>query len=213
MALVATLWLTSAVAQADSDRPEEWPITLELNTSYLGFYPRAFHPGVAVGTEIALVQEGAYSLLQSVRLGLVHHPELMSGGYLDTQRVNRGTFDAGPYAELGIGVGYQLTGTPATTYASNEEGFAPGGNDPRSMARVMISLAIGFDFREVTVRGLRVYLRWDEILLTPFAPGNTRPLFVSAQISLGVAVPLSPDAWAAEAERRAASDASDAEDN
>ncbi len=188
-------FLHARTAHADEPRRDAWPITVALTSETLGYYPNAFHPGAEAGTELRYLRDGVYELVQTAHLGLVHHPEVMSGGHIGTALINRAVLPFGPYGEIGVGLGYQLTGTPGVTWApatDRREGFVAGGNEPRSMLRVELSLAVGFDFDAVHAPGLRVFLRYTETLLTPFAPGLSLPLFVTSQLALGVSIPLAP---------------------
>ncbi|MCB9595600.1 MAG: hypothetical protein H6719_22960 [Sandaracinaceae bacterium] len=181
-----------ATSRAQSATDPAHPVSLAVMSETLGYTPNAVHPGVEVGYEVRYVREGAYEMAQAVHLGWLHHPRIMTGAYLDTSLVQRAVFSFGLYGELGLGVGAQVTGTPVTTYAANDAGDAlvARADDPRAMVRLTAAAAIGFDLREAGAPGVRLFVRYAETVLAPFAPGNSLPLFVAAQVAVGLTVPM-----------------------
>lgn len=148
------------------------------------FYSQ-FHPGVTVSTGFNWMDKPKYSLSQSFKLGYFSHRYVQHSFVLYSEfgyRYKTGRW--GLTAALGAGYLHMIPG---------EQQFRLNDNGDWDKVRVksrpqaMISLSLGVDYR-ITESGIRTFMRYQNMLQTPFVPGYV-PLLPYNVLHLGVTIP------------------------
>jgi len=189
--LVAAAPADAGEGQLERHAPAQaWPIAVAVQLGSLGFYPQDVNPSVTAGTEYSLRRGSIYELALAGSLGSVLFRANMVGGLAELAGVNRWRTRIGLYVEAVVGMAYQLTVFPGTTYVARGGAFVAGGNDPTSMLRARVSAGVGFDFGSLGWRAVRISAQYSAFILAPYAPGNGIPVIPGAQVVVGLAVPL-----------------------
>ncbi len=168
---------------------QRWPIKVAAGADSLGFYPQAAHPVGMVGTELTHVVRRRFALVQPIELGYLVHRRFSHGPSLDTGLGVRWTFAFGLDVGARLGVGVQHALLPRS-YVSDGEGYRRARDPGRTSARVGLGATLGYDFTRRTRLRLRLFARYQQILLAPFAAKNALPVMGRAQVLFGFAVPL-----------------------
>ena len=96
----------------------------------------------------------------------------------------------GLYAGGGLGVGVQHTMFTEPVYRAQADGYVMAGDRGRTRARGLVDVTVGFDLSLRTRARLRVFAKYRQVILVPFAARNDLPVMGRAQVLLGLAVPL-----------------------
>lgn len=169
---------------------QQWPLLVGAGVDSIGFYPQATHPVGLLGTELTHLARPRFALLQPIELSYHYHRYVAHGPALDTGLEARWNSRIGLYVGGSLGLGVQHVFVPDRTYESTGTEFAPGGNRGHTSARVPLSVNVGYDFGAKTRSSLRVFARYQQLLLVPWAPGNELPIMGRARVLVGIAIPL-----------------------
>lgn len=188
--------LLAALTVADPpDRPprrlpaQTWPVVVSGGIQALGWKPTPPSPGGSIGTEARLVARRPYGLHLGLALGGFHQIGLVRAGYLDATLGQRLTARLGLYGDLDVVVGGQLWALGATTYRRGDDGRLRASRSPvLPNARLGLAVALGFDFGKRTRAPIRVFARYQQLLVTPFMPGNGVLAMGIASLTTGIAV-------------------------
>ena len=191
VALVASLLVAGAPESSpDWVARQRWPIVLGGGIDALGFHPGRPHPVFIVGTELRHVARKRFVLAQPIELGYLYHRHFDHGPHLDTLVEARGIAAFGLYAGGGLGLGVQHTMVPGRVYRSDGDGYVAGWDRGRTRLRGVVDVTMGFDFSMQTRIPLRLFARYQQVVLVPFARRNGLPVMGRAQIVFGLALAL-----------------------
>jgi hypothetical protein len=150
------------------------------------FYSQ-FHPGITLSTGFNWKDKPRHSLSQSFKASYFSHRYVQRSIALYSEFGYR--YKAGRWgftAALGAGYLHMIPG---------EEQFRMNDNGDwekiklKSRPQALISLSLGIDYR-ITESGIRSFMRYQNMLQTPFVPGYV-PLLPYNVLHLGVTIPTS----------------------
>lgn len=188
--------LLLSLSASPTDRPsfaarQPWPIVATAGGRAMGFDPLPASPHGALGTELHLVARRSFALALAADAGFFSQPSFARGGSLDATLLPRYTAPFGLTADLGLVVGGQVSRTPGPTYrVTPGEGLQPARAPALPAARFGLAASLGYDFGATTRIPLRVFIRYRQLLQTPFMPGNDVPMMGIADLGGGVAFAL-----------------------
>lgn len=151
------------------------------------FYSQ-FHPGLTLSTGFNWKEKTRYNLMQSFKLGYFSHRYVQRSFVLYSEFGYRYKAGARWGFSIAAGAGY-LHMIPATEqFRINENGDWEK-IKLKSRPQALISLSLGIDYK-VSESGIRTFIRYQNMLQTPFVPGYV-PLLPYNVLHLGVTVPIS----------------------
>jgi hypothetical protein len=150
------------------------------------FYSQ-FHPGITLSTGFNWKEKTKYSLSQSFKLGYFSHRYVQRSIVLYSEfgyryKTGRWGFTAA------IGGGYLHMIPAAEQFKQNDNGDWEKVK-LKSRPQAMISLSLGIDYK-ITESGIRSFIRYQNMLQTPFVPGYV-PLLPYNVLHVGVTIPMS----------------------
>lgn len=163
-------------------------VTAKPITGFPRLFYSQFHPGVTVSTGFNWKEQPKYNLMQTFKAGYFSHRFVQRSVVLYSEFGYR--YKAGDKLGLSIalGGGY-LHMIPATTqFRKNDEGEWEK-IKLKSRPQALISLSLGVDYR-VTKSGIRTFIRYQNMLQTPFVPGYV-PLLPYNVLHTGMTIPVS----------------------
>lgn len=188
--------LTLALALQSSDTSQEdtwagrqpWPVIATAGARALGFAPLPASPRGALGTELLFVQRRIFSLHLGAELGAFAQPAFARGLALDATLLPRLTAPFGLYGDLGLSLGGQASRVPGVVYRAKDGERLRASKAPVTVAaRVGLAASLGYDFGATTRVPVRLFVRYRQLLQTPFMPGNDLPAMGVAELSGGLA--------------------------
>jgi len=150
------------------------------------FYSQ-WHPGITVSTGFDWKTKEKSSLNQSFKLGYMHHRYVQNSILLYTEIGKRFKPNDKLGLSIAIGGGY-LHMIPG------DEQFRKNNNGDwqkiklKARPQVMLSLSLGVDYK-ITTSGIRAFIRYQNMLQTPFVPGYV-PLLPYNVLHVGASFPI-----------------------
>lgn len=162
-------------------------VTAKPVTGFPKLFYTNFHPGITVSTGFNWKEKPKYNLMQTFKAGYFNHRYIQNSIVLYSEFGYR--YKAGSKIGLSaaVGGGY-LHMIPATQQFVLVDGEWEK-KKLKSRAQAMISLSLGVDYK-ITESGIRTFIRYQNMLQTPFVPGYV-PLLPYNVLHLGVTVPVS----------------------
>ncbi|MES2616239.1 MAG: hypothetical protein V4613_00055 [Bacteroidota bacterium] len=185
--------------KADSISPHKKPllywglavnnfVTAKPITGFPKVFYSQFHPGITVSTGFNWTEKPKHNLMQSFKAGYFSHRFVQRSIMLYSEFGYR--YKAGSKFGLSIalGAGY-LHMIPATQQFTMNDNGDWEKKKLKSRPQALISLSMGIDYK-ITDSGIRTFIRYQNMLQTPFVPGYV-PLLPYNVLHLGVTVPVS----------------------
>ena len=186
--LLALTSSPSSVSQEDTWKARQsWPLVVTAGARALGFAPLPASPRGGIGTELVFLRGRYFSLQLGAELGAFAQPAFARGLVLDATLLPRVTAPFGLYGDLGLSVGGQGSRVPGVVYRAENGERLQAARAPVSLAaRIGLAAAVGYDFGATTRVPVRVFVRYRQLLQTPFMLGNDLPVMGVAELSGGV---------------------------
>lgn len=151
------------------------------------FYSQ-FHPGITISSGFNWTQKPKHSLMQGFKIGYFSHRYIQRSFTLYSEFGYRYKASQAIAFTAALGGGY-LHMIPAThQFRQNEDGEWEK-IKLRSRPQAMISISLGIDWK-LGNGGNRMFIRYQNILQTPFVPGYV-PLLPYNVLHFGFTVPVS----------------------
>lgn len=167
---------------------QPWPIVATAGARALGFAPLPASPRGSLATELLFVRRRVFSLHLAPELGAFSQSAFARGVALDVTLLPRVTAPFGLYGDLGLAVGGQASRVPGVVYRTEDGGRLRASRAPVTLAaRIGLAASLGYDFGRTTRVPLRLFVRYRQLLQTPFMLGNDLPAMGIAELSGGVA--------------------------
>lgn len=151
------------------------------------FYSQ-WHPGVTVSTGFNWTDKEKHSLSQSFKLAYFSHRYIQRSIILYSEFGYRYKLGKNIGLTAALGGGY-LHMIPATSQFRQNDNGDWEEIKLRSRPQGVISLSLGIDYK-INEAGNRVFMRYQNMLQTPFVPGYV-PLLPYNVLHLGFTVPMS----------------------
>ncbi len=149
------------------------------------------NPTVALGTELRLLRRRIYELHVGLAIGGFHHAQFTRGAMLDATLGQRFTAPFGLYGDVDIIAGGQLTAIPLRIQRAGPDGRLRSQRAPlRPAARAGLGLALGFDLGRVSRAPVRLFVRYRQLVWTPFMLGNGLPAMGAASLTGGISMEI-----------------------
>lgn len=163
-------------------------VTAKPITGFPKVFTSNFHPGITVSTGFNWTEKPKHNLSQSFKLGYFSHRYVQRAITLYSEFGYR--YKAGKRIGLtvALGAGYLHMIPAEKQFRMNDNGdWEP--IKLRSRPQALISLSLGVDYK-INEAGNRVFIRYQNMLQTPFVPGYV-PLLPYNVLHLGVTIPVS----------------------
>lgn len=151
------------------------------------FYSQ-FHPGITISTGFNWKEKPKHNWMQSFKAGYFSHRFVQRSIMLYTEFGYRYKLGSKIGLSIAAGAGY-LHMIPATQqFEKNADGEWEK-KKLKSRPQALISLSMGIDYK-MTSSGCRAFIRYQNMLQTPFVPGYV-PLLPYNVLHVGFTVPVS----------------------
>lgn len=150
------------------------------------FYSQ-FHPGITISTGFNWQEKPKHNWMQSFKAGYFSHRFVQKSIILYSEFGYRYKIKKWGFS-IAAGAGY-LHMIPATQQFKMNDNGDWEQKKLKSRPQALISLSMGLDYK-ITESGIRSFIRYQNMLQTPFVPGYV-PLLPYNVLHLGVTVPVS----------------------
>ncbi len=170
-----------------------WGVALNnyVTAQPISGFPKLFytniHPGITVSTGFNWKEYPKHNWMQSFKVGYFNHRYIQNSIVLYSEFGYRYKAGSKFGFSLALGGGY-LHMIPATQQFQLVDGEWEK-KKLKSRPQALISLSLGVDYK-ITESGVRTFIRYQNMLQTPFVPGYV-PLLPYNVLHLGVTVPVS----------------------
>lgn len=198
--LLATGATTTESARNRCDQPraaqlwvcrQPWPIFVEGGVRALGFKPFPANPVGSLGTELGLYQKYFFRVAMGFDVGGFRQLQFTRGGFIDAKVLLRFVSRIGLYAELGVVVGGQVSSLTGTVYRADSQGRVRAARAPWLPAvRAGLAAGVGYDFGQTTRTPLRLFVRYRQLVQSPFMAGNDLGAMGLSALTFGFAVDI-----------------------
>lgn len=146
-----------------------------------------FHPGITLSTGFNWTEKPKHNLMQSFKLGYLHHRFIQKSIMLYSEFGYRHKTTEKLGLSVAVGGGYLHMIPGDEQLRMNADGDWEM-IKLKSRPQALISISMGVDY-QITENGIRAFVRYQNMLQTPFVPGYV-PLLPYNVFHLGATIPM-----------------------